>query len=313
MEIKLVLKGDGATSELPCGRFEIRIPRMAGAGVLEVLTPERKKRMRCGMEMTLYADGEAIFSGFIFTIETGREGRTVTVCDRLRYLLCRDTKVYSGVTAGAVVKEICGERGIPVGEIESGGAVIGQLIADRQTLLDIIAKACSESEKLGGGKLTLFDDAGKVCLMKEERLETGITLTGDNLISSFISGADIGSDSYNRIQIVRKNRKSGARELFIREDAESIARWGVLQYSETVAQNTPKEEIEARLSALLQSKNRPVQTLTLTGAGDLRCRAGFLIGVSLPEDGIDGKFRILQSRHKMDENGFTMKLVAEGV
>ncbi len=311
METQVLLRGDGRTVQIPCGKIEIRTRRMAGAGVMEIFTPDRKTEMRCGMEAVFSVGGEPVFSGFLFGIESGRAGRTITVCDRLRYLLCRDSKVYSGVTAGGVVRDICGERGIPLGRVEDGGAVIGQLIADRQTLLDIIAAACSENEKLGGGKLTLFDDAGKVALMREESLDTGITLNGENLLSAYIRETGIGSDSFNRIQIVRKNRRTGAREFFVKEDAESIARWGVLQYSETLPQNTPTEEIRARLSALLAAKNRPVERLTLYGALDVRCRAGFLVNVDLPQDGISGKFRILSARQQWSEKGQVMRLTAE--
>ncbi len=357
MELKLMAVGDGRTAELPFGCVVIRARRMAGAGVMEVFTPDTSAALRCGMQLTLAADGNDIFSGYIFSLESSRFGRILTAADSVRYpdtsaalrcgmqltlaadgndifsgyifslessrfgriltaadsvryLLCRDTKVYTNMTAAAIVRDICGERGLKLGSAEDYGIVLPNLVADRQTLLDIISAACSETEKLGGGKLTLLDDAGKLCLMREESLDTGLTLTGENLISSCTVSSDIGTDTYNRIQLVRKNRRTGQREFFVQEDAASIARWGVLQYSETLPQNTTDLEINQRLSGLLAQKNRELTRLQLTAAGALLCRAGFLMRVSLPEMGIDGRFRILESEHRFTAGGYTMKLTA---
>lgn len=310
MQLKLTAVGDGRTAELPFGCVVIRAKRMAGAGVMEVFTPDTSVPLRCGMQLTLAADGNDIFSGYIFTLESSRFGRTMTAADGIRYLLCRDTKVYTNMSASAIVRDICGERGLTLGGAEDYGIVLPSLVADRQTLLDIISTACTESEKMGGGKLTFLDDAGQLRLMREESLDTGLTLTGENLISSCIVSADIGTDTYNRIQLVRKNRRTGQREFFVQEDAASIARWGVLQYSETLPQNTEDSEINQRLSGLLSQKNRELTRLQLTAAGALLCRAGFLIRVSMPEMGIDGKFRILESEHRFTTGGYTMKLVA---
>ena len=312
MQLILTAIGDGRTAQLPFGSAVIRTKRMAGAGVMEVFTPDTTVPLRCGMQLTLSADGNDIFSGYIFTLESSRFGRTLTAADGIRYLLCRDTKVYANITAAGVVRDICGERGLTLAGAEDYGVTIPSLVADRQTLLDIISAACTESEKLGGGKLTFLDDAGELRLMREESLDTGLTLTGENLLSSCIASADIGSDTYNRIQLVRKNSRAGTREFFVKEDAASIARWGVLQYSETLPQNTTDSEINQRLSQLLSQKNRELTQLTMNAAGNLLCRAGFLVRVSLPEMGVDGKFRILESEHRFTTGGYTMKLVVSG-
>lgn len=310
MQLKLTAVGDGRTAQLPFGSVVIRTKRMAGAGVMEVFTPDTTVPLRCGMQLTLSADGNDIFSGYIFTLESSRFGRRMVAADGIRYLLCRDTKVYSNISASAIVRDICGERGLTLGGAEDYGIILPSLVADRQTLLDIISTACTESEKMGGGKLTFLDDAGQLRLMKEESLDTGLVLTGENLLSSCIVSADIGADTYNRIQLVRKNRRTGQREFFVQEDAGSIARWGVLQYSESVLQNATDSEINQRLTGLLTQKNRELIRLQLNAAGHLLCRAGFLIRVSLPELKIDGKFRILESEHRFTTGGYTMKLVA---
>lgn len=313
MEIELKVVGDGMTAVLPCGSVTLKWKRMASAGTMEVFTPDLSVALRCGMQIRLAVEGEDIFAGYIFTVERSHQGRIITACDGMRYLLCRDTKVYTKVTAAAVVQDICGERGLALAGCEDNGKVIDSLIADRKTLLDIISQAIDQSVQLGGTKLTLFDDAGEMRLMREESLDTGLVLTGENLLSAYTGSVDIGADTYNRIQLVRKNRKTGSRQIFVKEDAESIAKWGVLQYTGNVLQNTPEGEIQERLSALLNEKNRAVSGFVLKAAGDIRCRAGFLIRVSLPEAEIDGQYRILTAEHRFRSGGYVMKLECEAV
>ena len=313
MDVQLIITGDGRTARLPCGSVTLKTKRLAAAGTMEVFTPDRTVPLRCGMEARLRVEGTDIFAGYLFTVGAEHGGRTLVAADSMRYLLCRDTKAYLNMSAAEIVRDICGERGLSLGTAEDGGVRLEQLTCDQQTLLDIISTAIDESEKMGGGRLTLFDDAGVLRLMKEEKLHTGLVLTGENCISGYRASEEIGQDTYNRIQLVRKNRKTGRREFFVREDPASIARWGVLQYSENVLQNTPDGEIEARLSSLLAQKNRAVIGLTVQGAGDIRCRAGFIAGVEIPEAGIAGDYRIMTAEHRFRSGGYTMKLECERV
>lgn len=313
MDIKLIITGDGRTAILPCGSVTLKSKRLAAAGTMEVFTPDKTVPLRCGMEARLQVEGTDVFAGYLFTVGSEHGGRTLVAADSMRYLLCKDTKAYLNMTVAEIVQDICGERGLSLGTVEDGGVRLEELTCDQQTLLDIISTAIDESEKLGGGKLTLFDDAGVLRLMREEELDTGLVLTGKNLLSGYTATEEIGEDTYNRVQLVRKNRKTGRREFFVKEDAGSIERWGVLQYSENVLQNTPDGEIEARLESILQQKNRAVRGLTLQGAGDIRCRAGFLVGAEIPEAEISGKYRIMSAEHRFRSGGYTMKLVCEAV
>ena len=124
LKIKVTVIGDGSAVVLPVGEAVIRWKRMAAAGVMELFTPDQEAALRCGLEVKMAADGEEIFCGYIFSVESAKEGRRLTVCDSLRYLLCRDTKVYAGKTVGEIVREICGERGLSLAACEDGGIAI---------------------------------------------------------------------------------------------------------------------------------------------------------------------------------------------
>ena len=171
MDIKLIITGDGRTAELPCGSVTLKSKRLAAAGTMEVFTPDKSVPLRCGMEARLSVEGTDVFAGYLFTVGAERGGRTLIAADSMRYLLCKDTKAYVNLSAAEIVRDICGERGLALGTAEDGGVKLEELTCDQQTLLDIISTAIDESEKMGGGRLTLFDDAGVLRLMREESFE----------------------------------------------------------------------------------------------------------------------------------------------
>ena len=170
MDIRLIITGDGRTAELPCGSVTLKSKRLAAAGTMEVFTPDKSVPLRCGMEARLSVEGTDVFAGYLFTVGAERGGRTLIAADSMRYLLCKDTKAYVNLSAAEIVRDICGERGLTLGTAEDGGVKLEELTCDQQTLLDIISTAIDESEKMGGGRLTLFDDAGVLRLMREETL-----------------------------------------------------------------------------------------------------------------------------------------------
>lgn len=290
--------------ELPWGDARWRT-RAAGTGMLDIFTTAD------GIEPGEPVRFGGVFDGTVFSVEKSGEGSVVTACDRLRYLGYRDTKVFSGRTVGEIVREICGERGLPMGEIADSGGRITSLIADNRPLLDIIRLAMEQARLTGGEPLSFFDDVGKLVLKRERELLIPAVLDGRGFISSWRFMADIGGDTYNRIQLVRKNRKTGRREIFVREDRASIARWGVLQYCGQVLQSATDGEIAAMAEELLRQKNRTMNGMAVECLGDGRFRAGMCCETQI--GGFAGVCRILEADHRFGDGGHRMKLKLEAI
>lgn len=299
--IELTVNGQ----KLPLGELRLKTRRIGGAGMLTAFTPDTSLPLSLGSKVVLSRDGGTVFVGYLFRVEESGEGRTLTAYDQLRYLLYRDTKVFFGKTAGEIVREICGERGLVLGEA-AGSYRIPSLIADNRPLLDMIRTAMEQTAAAAGERLCFYDDCGTLRLKPESELALPLKIDGSGLLCSYSLAADIGRDSYNRVQIVRKNRKSGRRDIFVREDRESIARWGRLQYCAQAASNATDGEIAARMEALLKQKNRMLETLTLQCAGDLRFQAGRTAGVSLPDR--EGRWRIEEAEHLLSSSAEEMRL-----
>ncbi len=299
--IELTVNGQ----KLPLGKLRMKTRRTGGAGMVTAFTPDLGVPLALGSRVRLSRGGEGVFAGYLFCLEENGDGRVLTAYDQLRYLLYRDTKVFSGKTAGEIVREICGERGLALGEA-AGSYRIPSLIADNRPLLDIIRTAIERTAAATGERLCFYDGCGTLQLKPESAMALPLKIDGGGLLCSYSLTADIGRDSYNRVQIVRKNRKSGRRDIFVREDRESIARWGTLQYCAQAAANATDGEIAARMEALLQQKNRALEALTLQCAGDLRFQAGRIAGVSLP--GREGRWRIEEAEHLLSDGAAEMKL-----
>jgi len=297
---------------LPCGEIRLKTRREGGAGMLTAFVPGAHP-LTLGQTVQLALDGETVFSGYLFGVEGTGAGRTLTAYDQLRYLLYRDTKVFSGRTAGEIAREICGERGLRLGETADTGYRIPSLIADNRPLLDMIRTAMAQTAAATGERLCFYDHMGELRLCREADLALPLEINGSGLLSAYRFTRDIGSDTYNRVQIVRKNRRTGRREVFVREDRGSIARWGALQYCAQVPQNTTSGEIAALMDSLLRQKNRVVESLQLECAGDIRFQAGRTAGVALPQEGFLGRCRILEAEHRLCDGGHRMKLVLEAL
>ncbi|MBQ4050274.1 MAG: hypothetical protein IJD13_01455 [Oscillospiraceae bacterium] len=296
--------------EVPCGEARWKT-RQTGAGVLHVFTPASEFAPGASVRFYDPVTGECVFDGFVFTSEQSEEGIWLTAYDRLRYLMYRDTKVFSGKTAAEIIREICGERGLPVGDIEENGRKIASLIADNRPLLDMIRLALEQSRLLGGEAMSFFDDRGKLVLKREKSLMLPVKMDGKTLVSSYRFTDDIGTDTYNRVRLIRKNRRSGRRDIFVKENPASIAKWGVLQYCAQVLQSTTDGEIAAMMNEILGQKNRAVHGIEAECTGDSRFRAGTLCQAEL--GGFSGSCRILEADHRYTSGGHTMKLKLEAV
>lgn len=300
-----------AETILPCGAIRWKTST-EGAGFVTVRTPDSGTVPQPGSALTLRLDGRAFFTGYLFSVERKDGERILTAYDQLRYLLYRDTKVFTGRTAGEMLREICGERGLTTGTVEDGGYRIPSLIMDNQPLLDILLAAMDQTEAASGNKLVLLDEDGKLSMRLAEKMRLDTVLNGSGLVSGYSLRKDIGTDTYNRVRIIRKNRKTGYRDIFVKEDAASISQWGVLQYCAQVTQNTTDGEIAALMESVLGQKNRAYTAMTLQCAGEIGFRAGWSGRVELPEEGVSGWYQILEAEHQLEDGGHRMTLTMAG-
>lgn len=284
---------------------------VAGQLVFKVLYDSRLEISQ-GNAVRFSVNGECVFYGFIFTMNTDKTGlMTVTAYDQLRYLKNKDTYVYGNITAGELVRTIAEDFMLNVGEIADTGYIIPSRIEENTALFDIIGNGFGLTLENKKEMFVLFDDCGKLCLKNVLDMVVGLVIdsvTGESF--SFTSSID--NESYNKIKLTYDNSETGVREIYISQDSQNINSWGVLQYFEKLSDN---ENGSVKADSLLELYNREKQQLSVSGVfGDNRIRGGVMVVVNLDLFGVAVNSLMLVERckHYYSQGLHTMELELRG-
>lgn len=265
-----------------------------------------------GCPVAFRFDNKNIFYGFVFTKKRDKEQViSVTAYDQLRYLKNKDTRVYTNKRTDELVREIAGEYQLNVGTLENTGYTIAKKAESNKTLFDIILNSLDETIRNTKQMYVLYDDYGRLNLKNLERMKVGLLIdeeTGEN----FDYESSIDTDTYNQIKLTYDNKKTGKREVYIAKDSSHINDWGVLQYYDTIDENT-NGAVKAR--ALLDLYNQKTRKLTIKNAlGDIRVRGGSLIVVKMHLGDVTlNNFMLVEKvKHTFKDNEHRMDLTLRG-
>ena len=90
---------------------------------------------------------------------------------------------------------------------------------------------------------------------------------------------DIDNQTYNRIKLARPNADTGRTDVYVHEDTENIAKWGLLQYYDKVDDELNEAQIDLLCQNYLKYYNKVTQSLTLEAMGIPGIRAGVILPV----------------------------------
>lgn len=253
-------------------------------------------------------DGKKIFFGFVFT-KKRKDNRliSVTAYDQLRYFKNKDTYVYKNKTAAQVLKMLVSDFSLKFGDVSDTKHIIASRVEDNQELFTIMDNALSITTKNTGELYVLYDDYGALNLKSVKDLKTDI-LIDEESGETFEYTTSIDENTYNKIKLVRENKKEGKREIFIAQDGENINNWGVLQYTDKVDEG---ENGKAKADALLSLYNSKSRKLHINKVfGDARVRGGSTLGVQMYLGDLTvAKFMMVESvKHIFNESDHRMDL-----
>lgn len=250
-----------------------------------------------------------VFHGFIFEISEGSDDAVkIKAYDQIRYLMAKDTYVLENVTASEVVSKIAKQFQLKTGIIEDTGYKIPTMSEDGKKLIDIIDNALALTLINSGRNYVLYDDFGQLALRNVESLLLDFVIGDGSLMTEYALKTSIDQDTYNRIVLYKDNEKSGKRELHVTQDSGNIAKWGVLQFYESVDENMNDAQIRAQLQTLATLKNRETKSLKLSAIGDIRVRGGSYVRIRIEEYGINQPFLVDECSHSFDGADHTMTL-----
>ncbi len=263
-----------------------------------------------GEGISLLSEGETVFYGRIFQIQREGKCQWVLAYDLRRYLLYRDTKVFPAGSLYDRIRLLLGERNLPAGEISLKNVTLPSAVYDQKTIFSMLSDGFQTANRFGSYPV-LYTQGEKIqCKERDALLLPFFAVRGENILRCKTE-EEILSDTFNRIQLVQKQRATGKRSYFVLEDPKTVEQWGILQYSENVLQSATKAQIYDSLQSLFSEKNRPVTGISLTVIGDFSCRAGMSIHVDMQDEKINGIYQIKEVIHTVTEGSDTMTLKGE--
>ena len=235
-----------------------------------------------GSMVEFSVDGVKMFKGYVFTAERNRDGEvSYTAYDQLRYLKANASYTFENMTLSQIIQQIANDFGLVCGTLADTGYAFPCLIKENESCLDIIFDALSQTIIQTGKIWVFYDNAGALTLVEAKDMFTQ-TLIGDkSLLTDYTYKRDIDSDTYNRIKLVRPNKNTGRTDVYMHEDTDNIAKWGLLQYYDEVDENLNEAQIDELCANYLTYYNRVLQTISIDALGVAGIRAGMIIPVKI--------------------------------
>lgn len=260
--------------------------------------------------VTLTEDGVGLFYGYVFKYSRNeKEEVSITAYDQMRYLKNKDTYVFTGQTATAITQQIAADFGVKVGALEDTGYAIPSMVEDGQTLFDIILKALDLTLINTGKMYYLWDDFGALRISDVAKSAIALTVGDESLATGYSYQSDIDGDTANKIKLVRDNKETGKRDVWIVMDSSTQKRWGILQHYDKVAEELNSAQVAAMADSLLKLKNRPKKSLSVNGLSDLSIRAGRSLFIDISGLGVSGWYIVDECTHDLIKETMILKVV----
>ncbi|RXI38726.1 hypothetical protein DP129_10935 [Clostridium tetani] len=266
-----------------------------------------------GDVVSFKVDNNKVFYGYVFHNGGSKEPEIkLTAYDQMRYLLFNDTYVFKNKKTSQTLMQIAKDVGLRIGTIEDTGYVIPQLLEDDKKLLDIIYSSLDKTLMSTKQTYVLYDDFGYLNLRNINNMKQPVVISDDSNLGDYDWKNSIDSDTYNRVKIVRDNKETKGRDVYIAQDSKNITKWGRLQYYHKVDEKMNKAQIQEMVNTTLKLKNRETKTLKLKDVistdmtADLKLRAGSGVFVEIKEKGIKQYYLIEEATHKFEKGNLVM-------
>lgn len=233
-----------------------------------------------GSAVTFTDDGITIFKGFVFTAKRDRYGNvSYTAYDQTRYLKAKQSYTFENQSLEQIITQIATDFNLTLGMLEETGYIFPSLIKENETCLDIIFDALSKTIYQTGKIWIFYDDAGALTLREAKNLQIATVIGDGSMMTDYEYKRDIDNQTYNRVKLARPNADTGRTDVYVYEDTETIAKWGLLQYYDKVDDQLNEAQIDLLCQNYLKYYNKVTQSLTIEAMGIPGIRAGVILPV----------------------------------
>lgn len=257
-----------------------------------------------GTILILKNDGTEIMRGVVFERQKTTQGNYLVICyDHLIYLLkSKGTHIFRNMAPEDIIKKLCSDFSIPVGDIATTGITLSKLILRDKTIYDMCLTALTEAMKRNGKKYVMRMSEGKLNVVeKAKQTVRWLIAEGNNLIDA--SYSENINDMKNRIVIVGDKDQVLAKV----EDANLIKQYGVLQELKK-EDNIKSGEAQTLAKNLLKQLGQVSQEASIDCLGIDDVESGTAIEVQESLTGLTGTFYVDTDNHTVQNGQHTMSL-----
>lgn len=174
---------------------------------------------------------QEVFRGtvFVWDYRTDPLGHfTVTAYDQLIYLMkSKDDRYYkAGTTAKAIIQDIAGAWGIPLGNVQGPDVALAKQVFRGETLADMVSSVLEQAKKLGAGKWIVRSKEGKIDIIRPGQNSPVYRFTHDTNVGNIEDQQDI-EELVTRVKIVGAEDSEGRAPVVAQLDGRT--EFGVLQ------------------------------------------------------------------------------------
>jgi len=251
-----------------------------------------------------------LFYGYVVKISRNEKEQISVLCyDQTWYLKKnKETYVFHGQRADQILTQIAADFELETGELANTGYAIPSMIEDGQTLFDIVLKAIDYTLINTGKMFVLWDDFGQLTLTDIETAKLDLFVGDKSLATGYTYESDIDSNTYNKIKLVKNNKTTGKRDVYLFQDSNNINFWGILQDYEVVDESMNEAQIKERGDKMLELYNRPKRSFSVNAIADLSVRAGRALYIGIGAVGISSFFIVEEATHDLLDETMDLKL-----
>lgn len=272
---------------------------------------KNKIKLDEGMEIRFYAEEIGLFKGYIFQNIRKEEYNEILAYDQLRYLNNKSSFYLKDMKAVDIIKSISAQYKINVGEVDDTGYTIPIMVCDNKTIWNVFSQALKLTEEATNEKYIIFDDFGRLTLKNVKNIAVPLLCTReDKTMLGYNLKTDIDSNTYNKIRILKKDKKTKLYSVLAEKQGDTVDKWGVLQMDKAVDDKINSAQALELAQKLLIGKNRKNFELSVEDMGNINVRSGSMIKVKITDnvENIDSSFYVAECIHSFENNEHTMKL-----
>lgn len=267
-----------------------------------------------GSIVSFKIEGIGVFFGYIFKQTlTEKEKVQVIAYDQTRYLKNKDTYVFNNKNIVQIFTKLCDDFNLSYKIVDNTDYILAPRIYDNKTLYDIINWGIDETLIKTGNWYTIRDNFGTLEFVNLNSLKTDIYFGDKQSLLAYNFENSIDMNTYNQVKLIKENKETIKRELYLVKDSNNIKKWGLLQYFEKMDENANEAQIKERAEKLLKLKNRTTKTLKIECIGDINIKAGngiILDIADLQEYEVERNqyFMVINCTHNFKNNQHIMNL-----